>query len=333
MFKTQTNSNDQNRAGRDPSGFDIAPSDFEFVSDFDIRNSGFRRPGGFSLTELLVVIGIIVLAMALAVPALNLISGAKSTAQAQNLIGVLLAQARNEAIGLQQNRGVMFYLDPADQRVRAVLVQEVDPPDPPPANTTNIDIYLGLVPDRDVLSLPKGVGLQVVDSAVVTGTPGQRSDDGYIGFNKKFYQSSNETYTPYGGVILFDSKGLLVSKAYAFKTHEPNPSVDGYTPMAVLLWHDDPNFDSTQPYNNNLRYDNVIPGDPTNVTRIVKSAFGFVLYDLESFKNAGGTDGDSQIDTTLQPYANTERDEEIWLDNNSVPVLINRYNGALVKGE
>src|SRR4051812_45083372 len=79
----------------------------------------------FSLTELLIVIGIIVLALALAVPALNLISGAKSTEAAQNVVGAMLAQARNDAIGMQEYRGVFFYQDPLTKQVKAALVQQV----------------------------------------------------------------------------------------------------------------------------------------------------------------------------------------------------------------
>jgi hypothetical protein len=32
-------------------------------------------------------------------------------------------------------------------------------------------------------------------------------------------------------------------------------------------------------------------------------------------------------------YAPAERNEEAWLDNNSTPLMINRYNGTLVRGE
>src|SRR5947207_1855892 len=71
----------------------------------------------FTVTELLVVIGIIVLALALAVPALNLITGTKSTEAATNQINSLLARARDDAIGLQEMRGVMFYYDQVEDRV------------------------------------------------------------------------------------------------------------------------------------------------------------------------------------------------------------------------
>ncbi len=32
-------------------------------------------------------------------------------------------------------------------------------------------------------------------------------------------------------------------------------------------------------------------------------------------------------------YATQERGEEGWIDDNSVPLLINRYNGTLIRGE
>jgi prepilin-type N-terminal cleavage/methylation domain-containing protein len=62
MFKSHTNSNSQNRAGRARSGFDISPLEFGFVSGFELRISSFRRRRrGFSFTEIMfavVILGI-----------------------------------------------------------------------------------------------------------------------------------------------------------------------------------------------------------------------------------------------------------------------------------
>src|SRR5262245_28845348 len=65
----------------------------------------------FSVTELLIVIGILVLVLALAVPAFNFITGSRSVETAGNNIASMLARARAEAMGFQQMRGVFFYID------------------------------------------------------------------------------------------------------------------------------------------------------------------------------------------------------------------------------
>jgi type II secretory pathway pseudopilin PulG len=342
MFKMQTNSNDQNTRQERGPVLNISSSDFGFVSDCpaapaqqrELRISDFRRRrGGFSLTELLIVIGIIILALALAVPALNLITGAKSTEQAQNITSIMLAQARNEAIGLQQYRGLFFYLDPADGRVKMAMVREVDPPAASSA-PTGVDVYLDLVPDRDVTSLPSGTSLQVLDDARENSS-GVAQNDRYIGFNtvsgvgSSYAMPAGKIKTPYGGVILFDARGQLVSRVYALQTHRTNPlsSNTEFTPMGVLLLGIDP----TDTYQNEP---DVVPVDPSvaaNRDRVIRSAMGFVIFDAEAFKNAAGTPDDDQVKGTA--YLQPEKDEEAWLDDNGKSLLINRYNGALVKGE
>src|SRR5436190_15437159 len=91
-----------------------------------IANRKSRR--GFSLTEILIVIAIIVLLLALALPAFNFISGGRSVDGAMNGISAFLARARTEAVGLQEMRGVMFYIDPKSESEMMVLVKEVPAP-------------------------------------------------------------------------------------------------------------------------------------------------------------------------------------------------------------
>src|SRR5882672_1448171 len=114
---------------------------------------------GFTLTEILIVVGLIVLMLAMALPAFNFITGGRSVDAAQNNVAAFLARARTEAIGLQETRGVMFFIDPkTPQRVSVAFVHET------PAKTSdnpNIDVFLDLTPDSDFLQLPKGVGVQL----------------------------------------------------------------------------------------------------------------------------------------------------------------------------
>lgn len=285
-----------------------------------------RQPTAFSLTELLVVIAIIVLALALAVPALNLLTGAKSTEQANNLITGMLAMARNYAIGQQKYAGVMFYLDPASGRCKGVLVWT--------PNDDDAVLNLDLVDGVDALSLPSGILIQTIDDAGATGTPAVRKNDGYLGFNDVAFQIPKPTATTglviqYGGVILFDKHGQLASKVYSLQA-----SRNGlYTNMGVLLY--------ASPADAHLvRLGAILQAGkdkdvfPSN-SNVISSQVGFVLLDEENFKNNGGTNGDAQIDSSLGTYAvsQPEFEEENWIDNNSVPYVMNHYNGAVVKGE
>src|SRR5438067_5828587 len=89
-----------------------------------VRRTIFVRRRGFSLTEILIVIALIVLMLALALPAFNFISGGKSIDGAMNQISAFLSRARTEAVGLQEVRGVMFYIDPKTNREIMTLVKQ-----------------------------------------------------------------------------------------------------------------------------------------------------------------------------------------------------------------
>src|SRR4051812_37949817 len=95
-----------------------------------------NRNRGFSLTELLIVITLIVIVLALALPAFNFITGSKSTDAAQNQISAMLGRARNEAIGVQELRGVFFYLDPGTEQYTVALVGQAKFGDPGASGTT-----------------------------------------------------------------------------------------------------------------------------------------------------------------------------------------------------
>src|SRR5580765_1691154 len=87
-----------------------------------------NRRSGFSLTEVLIVIALIVLMLALALPAFNFITGGRSIDGAMNGMSAFLARARTEAVGVQEMRGVMFYIDPKTEREMMVLVKEAPAP-------------------------------------------------------------------------------------------------------------------------------------------------------------------------------------------------------------
>jgi len=294
---------------------------------------------------LLIVIALIVLLIAIAVPAINFISGSRSIDGAQNQIAAFLGRARAEAMGVQEIAGVMFFIDKRTDRINMTLVHEVPRPDEPPpltgvAAATDVvwlDLGTKVTTEPEFIPLPPGIGLQVIDD------PGSASlgtlDDGYVGYNQLNLGNGgatpqDDTITPYGGVILFDGAGRLVSKKYAFKTYERDatnarvPTAMGsllFTPSGVL----NPKTSHATTINN------VVPrvGTASNV----RSQFGFTLYDREAFQSVNADsptiDSDWQFNQSGSFTGQPEQSEEQWLDQNSTPVLVNRYNGTLIRGE
>lgn len=97
-------------------------------------HSRLRRRGGFTIAEMLVVIGIILLVMAIALPAFTAIVGSRSIESARNVVAASLVRARAEAIRRGQPCGVYFYVDPDTKRTGAAIVtldplSDIDPYD------------------------------------------------------------------------------------------------------------------------------------------------------------------------------------------------------------
>lgn len=282
------------------------------------------HPSAFSLTEVLIVIGIIVLVLALAVPALNVISGSKSIEGAENNVSAMLGRARGDAIALQRDTGVLFFIDPATQNVTLAEVVATDRGVVP----STIETVLDLVPDRDFIVLPKGVYAQVIDNAVLSGGgSGTRTDDGYIGYNiLRDGSTSDPSITRFGGVILFDAFGKLVSRSYAFRAELP---AGGPTPLFNLLYKG-----AIAPDSSNTLVPPTADFVPANnqpvATSPMRSAYGLILHDREGFMNNWDLD-DPQCNGAA--YDAAELAEESWLDQNGTPLMVNRYNGTLVRGE
>jgi len=90
-------------------------------------------PSAFTLIELMVVLSIIIIIVAIAVPVWSTLSGNNSIATAQNQIASMLGNARADALYNRQMTGVFFFLDPttgqtAMAEVQADLVAQTNPP-------------------------------------------------------------------------------------------------------------------------------------------------------------------------------------------------------------
>lgn len=297
------------------------------------------RRHGFTLTELLIVIALIVLMIALAVPVFKALSGGRSTDAARNQISAVLGRARMEAIGLQRTTGILFIKD-GTNRIGMVLVTSsgsvVDPGD-------SSIIYPGLdaVPEREILYLPVGVNVQTIDNAEISST-GKRMDDSYIGFQKLAANASSTSRSAdnyrFGGVILFDGQGRLVSNAYAFRLAEPDPAQG---PNAVRYTQLGEMLKIATPTPNYF----ILPHRSSAQSNgILHSQLGFVLFDAADFAakfstNTADGDADWQLSggggssASFDSNSDTsELSEEQWIEDNGEPVLLNRYSGALMRG-
>ena len=245
----------------------------------------WQLSSGFTLTEILIVIGIIILMVALAIPAFSIFRGERSTEAAENQLSALLARARTEAIGFQKVGGVLFFQDPREpERVSAAQVWQVDAP-----TGANKEVYLDLVPDRDFLVLPAGVGLQVVDDCAVDDQK-RREDDGYINFNVECHNGTQIVNNPVppipiGGVILFDPNGRLISVTYGFRLKDTL----GGTPTELadlLFYNSNPNAVPNPNVANLLFMDPGHQSLETPPRKPLRSQFALVAYDRVAFNNA-----------------------------------------------
>jgi type II secretory pathway pseudopilin PulG len=281
----------------------------------------------FTLTEILIVIGLIVLLIALAVPAFNLISGGRSIEGATNNISAALGRARAEAIGFQRPAGILFYMDPKSDRCTMVIVSGVNGPEAT-GDPGDPDVYLDLA-EADAIPLPVGIVAHTINNLDTNIT----NPDRYIGFNT-FGHTAPPTpqdissEVPYGGVVLFDGTGRLASLRYAFRGRASDPDNPGQfiaTRLGGLL-----KVLQTGPPD---QYKDFMPANMSSGITL-RSQLGFVLFDRDGFNTNNGDATDPRITGGLpSPYNVREQAEENWIDTNSTPLLVNRYNGTLVKGE
>jgi type II secretory pathway pseudopilin PulG len=292
---------------------------------------GSRRRA-FTLTELLIVMGVIILAVTLAIPAIRALTGSRSEQAAQNVLAGVFARARTEAIGLQEPQGVLFLIDPISDRVTCVQVI-ASPAQVPITGNNNSDVltvvgpfslasvtYLDLAPDHDPVTLPAGVRLQMLKEPVQMFTPQSTQQfrspivEQFLGFEPlaTFFPAAAGNTTPrVGGVILFDGEGRIAVKSYGFKVWDLFNNRQ--TALGQILFPQ-----GTTPSTVDW------PTRATQFSQLVKSQIGLILFDREIFASQGFSDQDGQAN---------ENQKETWLAQNATPIFINRYNGTLTRAE
>jgi type II secretory pathway pseudopilin PulG len=293
--------------------------------------------------------GIIIIVAVIAVPSFRALTGGRSTEAAQNQLSSFIQRARQEAIGVQEIRGVAFITSTDSNLPTAIMVRAVNRPDPALAapEFSNVEVFLDAVTDRDPMVLPTGVGIQLIDDCTIvpaaaakTPDPSDdaRGNDSYIGMNNYTTNMPAGELFRFEGVILFDAFGRVVAnKEYAFVCFRGTQ----FTEIANLFHMKLLNQHAFRPGKPNTN-----PGGASTPPPVT-SAVGFVLYDQDGFANLGYTDRDPQCDSTLPVYGDVpeatwqssqtgrsdEALEERWLDANAVPIIVNRANGTLIRGQ
>ena len=234
------------------------------------RHRAARR-GAFTLTEVLVVITIIILALALSVPLFNVFSASRSVDGAENLVSASLQRARARAIGLQERRGLFFFADPVTGNVGMVTVMVINNTIP----TIDLELDTDGQPLAEVEPLPSGVGAA------------------FLG------QNSANTFPEWRplGLIMFDGFGRVEQMQYTVvKTSLLGNRAGLNVPTTTV---------------------------PTSLF----SQVAMELYEKRLFVDGAGSSAD--------PMATLAYDgpQGKWLDANGQLMIINRYNGTVLRGQ
>jgi prepilin-type N-terminal cleavage/methylation domain-containing protein len=184
-----------------------------------------------------------------------------------------------------------------------------------PPRRYGIPKYVSVIPESELMYLPPGVGAQVLNSARSTGSPAQL--DRYL----------------HAGVIFFDADGrLAVGKDWGVLYNEADSkslsSTDLVSSRLGLLIQFDANPASSTD-SNNL---DPVPGSSSDRLR---SGLGVLLFDRQAYLSQGFSLWDAQFDPTRTYTGSSpsEQTEESWLDANGTLLLLNRYNGTLLRTE
>jgi hypothetical protein len=179
------------------------------------------------MVEMMTVIGIIVIAMAVAVPVVSSLEGNRSLAAGYNKVSAALAHAREIALYYRTPAGVVFFQDPFNGKQDAgyvmpqylmsqfyptyvqTLAAEFPGKEAPGVNTD--PHFIDLIPGEEIMTFPQGVGVEVLNpnapvdgaiSSTAPGSPTATASINTIGYVDSFMRV---------GVVMFDATGQLAS--------------------------------------------------------------------------------------------------------------------------
>lgn len=311
-----------------------------------------RRAGGFTLTEILVTISVIVVILAAAVPLFRFITGTRSVDAAQGQVAAMVAQARARALNDGVYTGVIFYLDRQTDRTVMALVnrltgaqQDLDPLD----NYKGYDAGAAYFNNPYPLAGQRAICLNLDNDEkrmLVRRYQRTNQDPGLAGSPPpQTYPNSGNTdwNTVSGGnlelVANADFQMLPVGVGLQGVNDPHGNKVDRYLRLALILFDPQGRLDSIPCAINSASKLGTALGLQsdlgTNSTWF--SQFGLALYDLNAFRSQSGfSEGDSTVSIPGIPVpasgADEER-EETWLDKNATIYMVGRSNGLLIRGE
>ncbi len=114
---------EEGRSSRDPDARVMTNRRNPFRPRRPHAEAAESLPRGFTLTELLIVIVLIVILLGIAIPTLSVLTGTRSTESARNQLSAMLGRARGLAISQQADIGMAIYIDPNSGRTDMALIQ------------------------------------------------------------------------------------------------------------------------------------------------------------------------------------------------------------------
>jgi len=262
---------------------------------------------GFTLTEMLVVIGIVVLLATLVMPAFTEMLKSNRVSTAKFMVRTMLARAQAQAISNQKYAGIRFQFDRDGWelgRQYMVLIQ----------NDTGTTYRA--VPDEKAIPLPEGVGL--IGNNVFDGD--LDDDDNSLAFTSG-NGSMNDSAT---FSIIFSPTGQLVIKDARVRPRPPFEEISGsniWIHDAVINHTDLVDLGNDDPKKALLFCDETVTDIGLNSKVIFNvpwcyeepSTTGLYIFEVELMADV---DQNSRFTNYVQDL---------------VPLLVNRYTGELIE--
>jgi type II secretory pathway pseudopilin PulG len=302
----------------------------------------------------MVVITIIVLVLALAVPVVRSIEGNRSLDAAYNKLSAALGHARQLALYYHAPSGIAIYPDKSTglYDIGFVTQEKNIPTDLQALQLGSLtayedDRYMDLIPGEEIYTMPPGVGIQVVTNpalmAAASGLVPVTLASGTFG--------QGDTYLRIG-IILFDENGQLASSTPYFVRgfNGGLGSTWGLKPLVVGYYGLIPPY---QPGKTALTLDTTTYPPPTTYGAALYSHSAVVVYDDDTYKsqtdpnNNSITFGEHDRTTNLADsisYASyfqgsgpvnvsTKTAEQTWLAQNGQILVIKPNDGSLLRNQ
>lgn len=290
----------------------------EFIAKLSDRQPGAKR--GFTLMELLVVMGIIITIVAISIPAVNTLTKGNSQRQAVNMVTAYIANARTIAMSTGRQAGVIFYeeknnaLTPNSNQTAVQLIVE----DPNQSSTIAGTTYTPaagcttFMPDTRyrVEYLPAGIKVATLDDSNVTGA---------------FRQAENSSTQ--SRVVMFNGLGQLVLRngiCRSFFQSATTYNLNDVVQSPLTGFRFIAKAGSTGQTPPNSTYWTSITDDwnvasATSATSISSgvSSPGLVVYNGRAFNDAG--------------VAGNTANSAAWLQANADIVIVNAYTGNVIR--